>query len=110
MTGDLNQQIDIQHRADTVNGLGEAVPTWQALHAGVWAQHQPLRGRELLAANQLHAPVEARFRIRFRPGITPAMRVLHKGVAYDIVGQPVDVDGAGRTLEIMCTAGARDGR
>lgn len=108
---DLRHQITIEHRAaDADNALGEAVPDWQPLATGVWAQKQPLRGREYFAAGQMQTPADVRYRIRYRAGITAAMRLVDDGQLFDIVGEPIDVDGAGITLELMCTSGVRDGR
>lgn len=109
-TADLTRQIIIQHRADVANSHGEPVPTWSALHTGVWAQKQPIRGREYFAAGQMQTPADVRFRIRYQVGITAAMRVVDAGQPFDIVGEPIDVDGARITLELMCTTGVRDGR
>lgn len=107
--GRLRWRISLQQRSDTINARGEAVPTWTTV-ASMFAEMQPLRGREFLAAGQMQAPVDVRFRVRYRPGITAVQRVLCDGVPYEIVGQPIDVDGVHRTIEIMCTSGVRDGR
>jgi SPP1 family predicted phage head-tail adaptor len=107
---DLTRQITIEHRIDAANSRGEPVPTWSALHTGVWAQKQPIRGREYFAAGQMQTPADVRFRIRYRADITAAMRVVDGGQPFDIVGEPIDVDGARITLELMCTTGVRDGR
>lgn len=109
-TAELTRQVDIEQRTDTVNALGETIPTWSVLHAGLWAQKQPVRGREYFAAGQMQVPADVRYRIRYRAGITAAMRIVDAGQPFDIVGEPIDVDGARITLELMCTSGVRDGR
>ena len=109
-TAELNRQISIEQRSDVPNTLGETIPTWSVLHSALWAQKQPVRGREFFAAGQMQTPADVRFRIRYRAGITAAMRVVDNGEPFDIVGEPIDVDGARITLELMCTAGVRDGR
>jgi SPP1 family predicted phage head-tail adaptor len=109
-TADLTRQVDIEQRTDTVNGLGEGVPTWTVAHSGVWAQMQPVRGREFFAAGQMQTPADVRWRIRWRAGVTANMRIIASGLPYEIVGEPIDVDGARQTLELMCTTGIRDGR
>lgn len=103
-------QISIQHRVDTVNSRGEVIPAWADLHTGIWAAREPLRGRDYFAAGQMQTPADVRFTARWRPGITPLMRVMHAGQPYDIVGEPIDVDGRRVTIELMCVAGVRDGR
>ena len=50
-----------------------------------------------------------RVRIRYRAGVTAAMRVLWRGVPHAIVADPVDVNGGRHTLELLCSAGIRDG-
>ena len=107
---DLDQRITIQQPVDTPNALGEPVTSWQPLHSNIWAQRRPLTAREQLAAGKTQTPVDAVFRIRYRAGITASMRVVHNGQPYEIVGQPIDIDSAHITLEIMATAGVRDGR
>lgn len=107
--GRMDRRIIIQQRTDTEDARGELVPTW-ATWATVWAQKQPLRGREFFSAGQMQTPADVRYRIRWRAGVLPTMRVLDGGVPHDIVGDPIDVDGAGVVLELMCTTGVRDGR
>lgn len=109
-TAELTRRITIQQRADLANARGEPIPTWQDLHADVWAAKQPLRGREYFAAGQMQTPADVRYRLRYRAGITAQMRVVDGSEVFDIVGDPIDVDGARITLELMCTTGVRDGR
>jgi SPP1 family predicted phage head-tail adaptor len=108
LTGLLNQRVALQQRASGVDALGQESSTWQDV-ATVWAQVQPLRGREFFAAGQTQAETSMRVRIRWRAGITAAMRVVWKSQPLDIVAV-IDVDGAGEQLELMCNAGTKDGR
>lgn len=103
----MDQRITLQQPAATVDALGQRTETWADL-ATVWAQAQPLRGREFFAAGQINSEAAVRFRIRWRSDVTGAMRVLWRTVPHAIVAEPVDVDGARHTLELMCSAGIRD--
>lgn len=105
--GRLNQRVALQQPATTVDALGQRVETWATV-ADVWAQAQPLRGREFFAAGQVQSEASVRFRMRYRSGVTSAMRVLWRDVPHAIVAEPIDVDGGQHTLEIMCSAGIRD--
>jgi SPP1 family predicted phage head-tail adaptor len=105
---DLSQRITLQQRSVGQDSLGQEATTWVDL-ATVWARAEPLRGREYFAAGQVQTPVDARFTIRHRAGVTPAMRLLHGAQAYDIISV-IDVDSAGHTLELMCVTGVGDGR
>jgi len=105
--GRFNQRITVQKPSASVDALGQRVETWTEL-ATVWAQAQPLRGREYFAAGEVNSDAAVRFRLRYRGDVTGAMRVLWRGVAHAIVADPVDVEGGRHTLELMCSAGIRD--
>lgn len=107
--GELRAQVTIEQEVTSDNTLGEPVQAWVTF-AVTLAQVQPLRGRELLAAAQIQTPLDVRFRIRHRPGVTPLMRVVWQGDIYAIVGEPINVAGENLTLELMCVKGLRDGR
>lgn len=105
--GLLNQRITLQTRQAGQNALGESVGPWVDV-ATVWAQAQPLRGREWFASGQMQQSTDVRFRIRWREGVTQSMRVLWRGEPHSIDGV-IDVDGGRHTLELMATKGIRDG-
>ena len=106
---DLNQRVTLEQRSASVDALGQGVETWSTL-ATVWAAAQPLRGREFFAAGAMQSEATVRIRIRYRTDVTGAMRVQWRGVPHAIVADPIDVDGGRHTLELMCSAGIRDGR
>lgn len=105
----MDQRITIQQASASLDGLGQRVETWADV-ATVWAQAQPLRGREFFAAGAINSEAAVKFRLRHRTGITGAMRVLWGGVPHAIVAEPIDVDGGRHTLELLCSAGIRDGQ
>jgi SPP1 family predicted phage head-tail adaptor len=70
---------------------------------GAWAHVEPLVGREYLAAAALVAEVTARIRMRYRPGITAADRIIHGGTVYAIEAV-LDVHSSRRELHLMCKA------
>jgi SPP1 family predicted phage head-tail adaptor len=105
--GALDQRITLQHRSATLDALGQATESWVDM-ATVWASAQPLRGREFFAAGAMQSEASVRFRIRYRAGVTGAMRVLWRGEPHAIVAPPIDVDGGRHTLELMASAGLRD--
>ncbi len=107
-SGRLDQRIVLQQRVAGVDTLGQPSTTWQDV-ATVWAQAQPLRGREFWAAGQVQSEASVRFRMRWRTGVTTAMRVKWRDQPHDIVAV-VDVDGGRHTLELLAAAGVGDGR
>lgn len=109
VAGDLNQRIRIEQRVKSENTRGEVTYTW-ALFITVWAQVNPLRGREFFAAAQTQTEITTRFRIRYRTGIDPTMRIVWKGAFYDIKAPPIEVAGGREWIDLMAKAGPADDR
>lgn len=107
--GELDQRITLQSPSASVDALGQRVETWSTV-ATVWAKATPLRGREFFAAGAMQSEAVVRFAIRYRAGLTGAMRVLWRSVPHALVAEPMDVDGQKVALELMCSAGIRDGQ
>jgi SPP1 family predicted phage head-tail adaptor len=105
--GDMDQRITLRRRATGKDALGQRSTTWETVDE-VWAQAQPLRGREFVAANAEGAAAEVRFRIYWRSDITSAWAVIWRGVTYALVAPPIDPRGAMEVLELMCASGVRD--
>lgn len=106
--GKLTELITLQAPSVAVDSLGQRVESWGTV-ADVWARAQLLRGREFFAAGQINSEASVKFTISFRAGVTPNMRVLWRGVPHAIVAEPMDVDGRRVQIELMCSAGMRDG-
>lgn len=106
--GLMTHRVTLQRPSASVDSLGQRVESWTYL-ATVWAQVQPLRGREFFAAGAIQSEATVKIRIWHRADVTGEMRVLWRGVPHAIVAPPVDIDGAGRALELLCSAGMRDG-
>lgn len=73
-----------------------------------WARVTTLRGSEDFAAGAETQKHTAVFRIRYRPGITPEMRIVHNGRPYDIedIAEPdglrhkyLDITATGREIK-----------
>lgn len=109
--GLLIQRIKIQARVPVENARGEKTYTFETIVLGeVWAQVNPKRGREYLAAAQLQGEGPAIFRIRHRTGIDNTMRVVWKGEPYEIKSPPVAVDGRTEYIDLFCSKGVGDAR
>jgi SPP1 family predicted phage head-tail adaptor len=108
--GDLRERITFQTRAAGADNLGKPIGAWGNAIAGVPAKAEPIRGREFFAQGQMQAEVTVRFVIRYRADVTEKMRIVWRGLPYEIVSPPIDTDGAREQLELMCAHGVRDGR
>ena len=74
--------------------------TWPRLCV-VWAQVQPVGGREVLEGKQMEDDRSANIRIRYRADVTASMRVRWAGRTFDIMGV-LHTNESGRETELQC--------
>lgn len=98
--GQLDQRVTLEQRDDGQDEYGQPIESWTSF-ASVWACVEPLQGREFIAAHAAVSEVTARVRIRYLPGVTPAMRVLHDEDVYWIEAV-IHVKSGKRELQLMC--------
>jgi SPP1 family predicted phage head-tail adaptor len=80
----LNKRITIQQAAEVADGAGGYVRSWTSV-ATVWAEMIVERsGGEQVFAEQVQAAARFRFTIRYRSGVTAAMRVLYGTRVFNI--------------------------
>lgn len=106
--GQLRHSITIQRQHTATDAMGSASEDWVDVATGVAASIDPLSGRELYAAQQHHSEVTNRIRMRYREGVLPSMRVLHRGVAYPIL-YVMNQSLRDAELVLMCAAGVHEG-
>jgi SPP1 family predicted phage head-tail adaptor len=107
--GSLNERIAIQARVNDENSRGEKTYTY-ATFSTVWAEANPKKGREFMAASQLQGEGPAVFKIRYRTDLDRTMRVVWKGVTYELKSPPVDEHNTREWLYLYCTSGTGDAR
>ena len=98
--GQLNQRVTLERFTETEDAYGATVTDWATVGT-FWAAVLPLTGREVIAADAVTAIGDVRIIMRYRPGITPADRLTHKGKQMNITAV-IDRHSAGRTLELLC--------
>ena len=104
--GEFRHRIAIEQKTrGSSDGAGGAVSeTWTTFAEG-WAKLEPQTGREIVAADQNVHRLTHRVTVRFRAGVTTAMRVKYQGRILAILGVRELLEN-GRWLEIMCEEGA----
>lgn len=102
--GRLNKRITISQKNVTRDAYGGESIQWEAF-CTVWAAVLPIRGREYVAIRDAGAELTTRFLIRYRSGITPAMRIEYGGAMYDII-DVINPQEARTHMEIMARAEA----
>jgi SPP1 family predicted phage head-tail adaptor len=101
--GALRQRCTIQQPTETQDAAGQPIVTWSAYVVDEPCEFQPTGGFESMRGRQLEAGTRAIFRVRYRSGYTPKMRVSFDGETYGITGiNPVD--GQRRYMLLVCSA------
>lgn len=105
--GRLDKRITIQSVAVTRNAIGEPIQSWADV-ATVWAAVEPVQGREFWEQQQVQSEVTTRIRIRYRAGITAAMRVVYGSRLLNI-RSVIDPKERHDELQLMCSEGVNNG-
>lgn len=100
--GSLDQRIVIERLVEGSDELGQPINDWLPI-VTTWAAVEPLVGREYIAAQAAVSEITARVRLRYRPGITAADRIVHDGTTYGITSV-ADVHSSRRELVLMVRA------
>ena len=89
---------------------GEMVTGWETVWEKVPASVEALSARDLIAAQASQSEASGRMVIRYRAGVLPSMRILHRGDVYNIQGPPLpDPDSGLEYLTILVAKGVNDG-
>lgn len=106
--GRYRHRIEIQRSTWSQDPVtGEMTYSWET-EAIVWAAVEPLQGREFFAAASIQSETTTRIRMRYRPGIDTAMRILFDGSIYNITSI-IEPQKRRRELQLMCQSGVDDG-
>lgn len=97
--GSLRHQITIQQKSTSRDAIGGVIDVWTTF-VTVRAAVEPIRGREYFAAQQVHAEVSHRIRMRYRAGITPRMQVTLGSRTFQIE-TVINVQEQDRELHLM---------
>lgn len=72
--GELDQRVTLQTATVTRDAVGGPAEAW-ADTVTVWAKVRPLTGKQIAQAQQVSADVSTAVTIRWRSGVTAAMRL-----------------------------------
>jgi len=99
--GKLRHRVTIQEFVEQMDEYGTPLGgAWQDV-ATVWAAVEPIQGREYILLQNTQSELTARVRIRYCPGITPAMRVVYGDRIFDIQSV-IDPEERHIELQLMC--------
>lgn len=100
--GRLRHRVKVQQKVVTRDAYGQEVITWQT-HREVMAGIEPQTGREFYEADGQQREATTRVAMRYVPGVTTAMRLLHDTTVYDVLAI-INPDMRNRELILMCEA------
>ena len=83
--------------------LEQEIDLWQPLYV-VWANIEPLSGKEYFKARQTKSDSHVQVTIRYKRGVTPQMRVLFNDQSYEIVSV-INVNMENKYLQLICKEG-----
>ncbi len=112
--GKLRHRVTIEEQIETQDpDTGAVGVTWATVHARIPAEVLPDRAAEFFGAQQIQSTANAMIRMRWVPGITGKMRVIHHvrpGIdeVWDIEGA-VHFQSRQRELRLMCLYREADG-
>ena len=99
--GRLRHIITYQARIESGDGYGGKTTSWANVEPSVRANVQPVYAKEQVESMAAQAPYDVKVRHRYTAGILAGMRFLFNGDAYEIVGQPINVDMRDRELIVL---------
>ncbi len=106
--GQLRHRVTIQAKAIGTDAYGGPTETWTDVPPDIWADVEPLHGRELTNAQAVFAETTTKITMRYRAGVIPANRIVFEGRHYNIQAI-VDTDMRHRELVIMASEGLNEG-
>lgn len=100
--GELDQHVTIEAPPDPDNltSFGEVDGDWTTFASG-WAAIEPLSGRELFNAQQIHADISLQVKMWYVPDVTPKMR-LKIGTRYLYIEQVTEPFSRRHELKMLC--------
>ena len=98
--GPLNTRITVQQQSTAQDALGQPLTTWTTF-ATLWADVKQNSGISMIRADADMSVVRASIRVRYKAGITSAMRVLIGTDVYAIQAVLPDVSGKQYT-DLVC--------
>lgn len=108
--GALRQRVTIEQPGLTQDPVtGEMIAGWTVFADKVPASVESLSARDFIAAQANQSEITARIVIRYREGILPTMRILHRGKVYAIQGALPDAKSGLEYLTIPVSEGVKDG-
>ncbi len=82
-SGAMRHRIEIQVYSYVENEVGEMTKTW-ITYKKLWAEKKKIKNSNTFEGDKEGIEYTYRFKIRYREDLNESMRIVHKGIIYDI--------------------------
>ena len=100
--GRRSEVVNYYRPVETANAIGELITTWVLAKKNVWAEVLDLRGREYVAAREIHSEAEVRITGPWVEDLTMKWRVTHGDRTFNIL-HTVNMQSRRFNLELLCS-------
>lgn len=107
--GKLRHYVSLQEKSVTRDAFGGEVITWVDRYTNAPVSIEPLKGTNLIAAQQVHPELTAVIRLRYLPDVSPQWRVKFGTRIFSIIGPPIVSMTRDREMLLNVTEGMLDG-
>ena len=108
--GRLRHLVTFEEPINYLDSDGVQIVEWvPAFGQPISAEITPLSGRELIAAQAVQSQVNARIRVRYRPGFKATMRAIHRGTIYNITAVIADPNSGTEYVTLLASTGVNEG-
>lgn len=107
--GRFRHRVTIQSKVVSRDSAGGVTESWTTFAKNVPAAIDTITGRENVSSEQITSSVTTEISIRWRPGLTAIMRVLHKDDVYNVEGVIPDSDSGRKIITLLCVQRNADG-
>ena len=108
--GPLRHRVTVEALTVELDSDGQQAETWlDAFGHMLSADIMPVSGRELIAADAVQSKITTRIVMRYRPGVKPSMRVLHRERVYNIEAVVPDPRSGFDWITLQCSDGVNQG-
>jgi len=107
--GRLRHRVDVEDLVTSQDSDGNIVEGWMTFASHVPAEIVALSARELIAAQAVQSRVSNRITLRTLPGLLARMRIVHRGVVYNIEGVIPDPASGIRFVTLPCSSNVNQG-
>ncbi len=102
--GSMRETIEIKRQVLADNGAGGSTVTWQTVMT-LKASVKQMSSGEQFTRQHIGSPASHKFITRYAAGILPSDQIIHRGIEYNIAGQPENWEYKNRYLIIMASSG-----